>query len=250
MENADKKKIAVMQPYVFPYLGYFQLIGSVDTFVFFDDVNYINKGWVNRNNILLSNQQHLFTIPLSGASQNALISEIKILQERSWKVKFLKTLETAYRKAPFFNVIFSMVSDWIMDGPELIAEFNFQTTKEICEYTGVSTTLVRTSSVYNNRELKGQERVLDICKQEKADVYINPIGGVALYDSTLFAENNMELFFLKTEFTPYQQHSENFVTGLSILDYLMFLSPEEIAKKLKEFTLVTNTNATIVNGKN
>jgi hypothetical protein len=245
MESGAKKKIAVMQPYVFPYLGYFQLIASVDTFVFFDDVNYINKGWVNRNNILLSNQAHLFTIPLSGASQNALISEISILQERSWKVKFLKTLETAYRKAPFFDVIYSMVNDWIIQGPELIAEFNFQTTKEICAYADVNTTLVRSSSVYNNRELKGQERVLDICKQENAGTYINPIGGVALYDHKLFAEHNMELFFLKTTFTPYKQHSENFVPGLSILDYLMFLSPEEIAEKLKEFNLVTNTNATI-----
>lgn len=229
-----------MQPYLFPYLGYFQLIASVDKFVFYDDVNYINKGWVNRNNLLVNNQAHLFTIPLSAVSQNKLILETRVSPEQAWKTKLLKTIETAYRKAPHFDVVFLMISEWIAHPPEFISELNVRSTKEICEYLDITTELENSSSVYNNSELKGQHRILDICLKEKAETYINPIGGMSIYDSSLFAEKNIELLFLKTTFTPYKQYANEFVPGLSIIDYLMFLSPEDIKQKLKEFTFVTN----------
>jgi len=229
-----------MQPYLFPYLGYFQLIGSVEKFVFYDDVNYINKGWVNRNNLLVNKQAYLFTIPLSGVSQNKLISETRISTEAAWMIKLLKTIETAYRKAPHFDIVFLMISKWIAEPPEFISELNFLSTKEICEYLEIPTTLESSSSVYKNNELKGQHRILDICLKENATTYINPIGGMSIYDNSLFVEKNIELFFLKTTFTPYKQYSDEFVQGLSIIDYLMFLSPEDIRQKLKEFTFVTN----------
>jgi hypothetical protein len=240
MENKVQRKIAVMQPYLFPYLGYFQLIASVDKFVFYDDVNYINKGWVNRNNLLVNKQAHLFTIPLSEASQNKLIRETKISPEKAWKIKLLKTIETAYRKAPHFDVVFLMISKWIAEPPEFISDLNVLSTKEICEYLEIPTEIESSSSVYNNSELKGQHRILDICRKENATAYINPIGGMSIYDNSLFREKNIELFFLKTIFTPYKQYGNEFVQGLSIIDYLMFLSPEEIKDKLKEFTFVTN----------
>ena len=83
-------KLAIMQPYFFPYIGYFQLIAAVDKFVIYDDVNYIKRGWINRNNILVNNQSFLFSIPLISASQNSKINEIKISEDVNWKSKLLK----------------------------------------------------------------------------------------------------------------------------------------------------------------
>ncbi|MEO8664089.1 MAG: WbqC family protein, partial [Ignavibacteria bacterium] len=94
-------KLAIMQPYVFPYIGYFQLINAVDKFVLFDDVSFIKKGWINRNRILVNKQEYTFTIPLKKASQNKLIKDIEISEENNWRDKFLKTIEKSYCNASF-----------------------------------------------------------------------------------------------------------------------------------------------------
>lgn len=101
-------KIAVMQPYLFPYIGYFQLLNAVDMFVVFDDVNFIKKGWINRNNILVNRQKYLFTVPLKDASQNKLIKEVQIADD-GWQEKFLKTVAQSYKKAEFFDEAFALI---------------------------------------------------------------------------------------------------------------------------------------------
>lgn len=110
-------KLAIMQPYFLPYIGYFQLINAVDTFVLLDDVNYINKGWINRNQLLLNGKAHLFTLPLQKASQNKLINQLELSNETKWKDKLLKTIETAYKKAPQFHLVFPLISQ-ILQYPE------------------------------------------------------------------------------------------------------------------------------------
>jgi hypothetical protein len=228
-------KVAVMQPYIFPYIGYFQLIACADIFVIYDDVNFINKGWINRNNILLNGAAHRFTIPLEKASQNKLISEINVVA--GWKNKWLKTIETAYLKAPHFPVIFPELEKWLRTEVTAIAAINRITIEAVCTFLGIKTKIVPSSSVYNNKELSGPKRILDICLKEKASMYINPIGGKELYETEPFDAKNIRLRFLRTTFTPYKQGKNEFVPGLSILDYLMFLSPAEIREKLTEFNL-------------
>src|ERR1700743_3529780 len=105
--------IAVMQPYIFPYLGYYQLVNAVDDFIFFDDVNYINKGWINRNRILQNNEDFRFTIPLNKASQNRLINEIEIADFSKWRTDFTRILENNYKKAPQYHFFYPWVKDFL-----------------------------------------------------------------------------------------------------------------------------------------
>lgn len=231
-------KIAIMQPYFMPYIGYFQLINAVDKFVVLDDVNYINKGWINRNNILLNGKPHLFTIPLEGASQNKKIGDIKVSTEHKWKEKLLKQIELNYKKAPFFSAGFSLFEKTIHSGYQKIAELNCNAIKMICEYLGITTTIVSSGSGYNNQHLKGQERILDICRQEQANNYINPIGGTELYDKTLFLSKGIQLNFLKTLPITYKQFNNEFVPWLSMIDVLMFNSAEEVKLMLNVYSLV------------
>jgi hypothetical protein len=174
--------IAIMQPYIFPYIGYFQLINAVDKFVIYDDVNFINKGWINRNNILVSGRAHLFTIPLKDASQNKLIYEVELAVNDPWKKKFLKTIQQSYLKAPNYQQAFLLIEEIVNFQAETISELTLHALQKICAYLKITTEIVPSSSVYNNTALKAQDRILDICKQEKAVHYINPVGGMELYE--------------------------------------------------------------------
>lgn len=232
-------KLAIMQPYFFPYLGYFQLIEEVDKFIIYDDVNYINRGWVNRNYILVNNKSSLINIPLSKASQNKNINEIQIVNDYKWKMKLLRTIEFSYKQAPFFSPIYDLIQTQINDVYANIAIFNTQTIKAICEYLGITTKIVYSSVEYQNGNLRGQERILDICKKEYADNYINPIGGVNLYDKKIFQEQRIRLNFIQPSTIAYPQFSEIFVPSLSIIDVLMFCDSTHIKSSLlKKYELV------------
>lgn len=230
--------LAIMQPYLFPYVGYFQLINAVDKFVIYDDVAFINKGWINRNNILSNGKASLFTLPLVGASQNKLINEIEIENLSASGKKFLKTLEQNYKKAPHYQLVIGVVEKIVQSENTNIADLIYLSLQEICTYLKIDTELVRTSTIYQNQHLKAQERILDICLQEKANHYINPIGGQELYDKTLFAENGIKLNFIQSKRSEYQQFKNEFVPWLSIIDLMMFCSVDEIKQNLTMFELV------------
>jgi hypothetical protein len=230
-------KIAIMQPYLFPYLGYFQLINHVDKFILLDDVNYINKGWINRNNILLNSVAYLFTIPLSGASQNRLINEISLVNEEKWRNKFLKLIQTAYSKSPSYEQAFVLIEKIIQNPTLNLSSFILNSISLLCDFMKIQTQIVATSEIYDNKNLKAEKRILDICLKEKATEYINPIGGIHLYDKAEFQRNGIQLSFLSSEIIPYQQFKSEFVPYLSIIDILMF-QPESVVKsKLTEFSL-------------
>jgi hypothetical protein len=233
-------KVAVMQPYFFPYIGYFQLINAVDTFVIYDDVNYIKKGWINRNNILVNGTKNLFTIPLKEASQNKLIKEICISEFPKWRDKFIKTIEMNYRKSPQFGEVHEIITNSLKYNGNTIAELNLFTIKAIANYLDIKTEFIDSSSKYNNKFLKGPDRILDICLRENAGIYINPIGGAELYGKENFTANNVNLSFIKTGTIDYKQFNNKFVPGLSIIDILMFNSKASIAKMLSQYSLTTN----------
>lgn len=230
--------IGIMQPYIFPYIGYFQLINAVDKFIIYDDVAYINKGWVNRNNILISGKASMFTLPLISASQNRLIREIEVDNLETWSKKFLKTIEQSYKKAPYYQEILKILMQVFQSNPANIATLCTTSLKATCQYLGIKTELVDSSTIYNNQHLKAQERILAICLQEKADHYINPIGGMAIYDKQLFADNKILLNFIKSKPVQYKQFNNEFVPWLSMIDLLMFCPIEAIHAYLKEFELV------------
>jgi len=231
-------RIAVMQPYLFPYIGYFQLVHAVDKFVVFDDVNYINKGWINRNRILVNGAAHLFTIPLIAASQNKLIDEIDVDPADKWRIKFLRTIEMSYSKAPYFKDVFLLVQGIINNPAVNLSQYVCFSIANIASYLGVNTEIVPSSRKYYNQELKAQERIIDICLRENAVEYINPIGGLELYSKEKFDEKGLKLFFIKTREITYPQLGKDFVPWLSIIDVLMFCGAGQTADLLKRYELV------------
>lgn len=231
-------KIAVLQPYFFPYIGYWQLINAVDVFVIFDDVNFINRGWINRNNILIKNKPHLITLPLSGASQNDLINEISLHNDIKHKEKILNTIKLAYAKAPFFTQGFGLVEKIILNEELNLAKYLKFQIEEVARYLNIETEIILSSDLHNDKNLKAQDKIIDICKLQKCMQYINPIGGVDLYNKEKFKENEIVLNFIETKNIKYEQFDHDFIANLSIIDIIMFNSPEKIKEMLQEYELV------------
>jgi WbqC-like protein family len=230
--------IAVMQPYIFPYIGYYQLLNASDKFIIYDDVNYINRGWINRNNILVNHTKYLFTIPLKNASQNKLIYEVELTDGDIWRKKLLRTFEMAYKKAPYFREIYKLIELILGTKNSHIGGLIKDSIKEITNYLDIKTEIITSSAEFGNTQLKGQERILDICKKLKADQYINPIGGSDIYSRSLFQDAGIQLNFLQTTTVKYHQFDEEFYPNLSIIDVLMFNSKSIVSEMLKSYELV------------
>ncbi len=227
-----------MQPYFMPYLGYYKLLNAADKFVIYDDVNFINRGWINRNNILVNGKEHLFTIPLQDASQNKLINEVNLSPDVVWRKKLLKTIAQSYRKAPYYEDVFPLLENIINDPAEDIAAYCGQSLTKTANYLEIKTEIVSSSRQYGNAALKAQERILDICKQEEATHYINPINGQELYDKSFFEEKGVTLSFIMAKSQPYPQFKNEFVPWLSVIDVLMFNSVPEIHDLLQAYDLI------------
>lgn len=222
-----------MQPYFFPYIGYFQLISAVDKFVIYDDVNFIKRGWVNRNRILINKEAKLISLSLIKASQNKLINEIIIKD----KGTILKTIKQNYSKTAYFKDVFPIIEDIVNYSENNLSRYLFYQIKKITEYLQINTTLVPTSTIYEVNKLKGQNRIIEICRKENMDTYINAIGGKELYDLGTFQDNGFNLKFIQMENIEYNQNNNKFIPNLSIIDVLMFNSKEEIARLLKQYSL-------------
>ncbi|CAN7438113.1 WbqC family protein [Pseudoduganella sp. LjRoot289] len=214
-------KLAIMQPYFAPYLGYFQLMAAVDRFVLLDDVNFINRGWINRNRILVGGREHLITIPLRGASQNQRINQIALGEETPWRAKLLKTIEQAYRKAAFYEETMPLVRDMLACPETELAPYLHASLAALHAWLDLSCRIVPSSAIYGDTGLKGAERIRDICVQEQAAIYINPPGGKDLYAPADFSALGIELRFLKPRLDEYGQCGAPFTPGLSIIDVLM-----------------------------
>ncbi len=232
------KTIAIMQPYFLPYIGYFQLLAAVDKFVVLDDVNFINRGWVNRNRLLLNGVAHTFTVPLCGASQNKLICDIELVSELNWRDKLTRTIRQAYGQAPCYARVSALIGCLVNYPSVRLDEFLLNSIRQIVNCLSLDVEIVSTSRIYKNAHLKGQERILDICRQERADVYINPIGGESLYDRASFLEQGIKIHFLRSRPVSYPQGKDEHIPWLSILDVLMFNEPSAVRQLLAEMDLV------------
>lgn len=228
-------KLAIMQPYFLPYIGYFQLINAVETFVVYDDVNYIKGGWINRNNILIDREKKLFTIHLKNASPNLFINEIEIIDDFR---KFIKTIQLSYKKAPHFQEVYLLLENIISYRNKNLSEFIVNSLKVILKYLDIETNVVISSQLDKNNLLKGKDKIIDICKLLDADTYINPIGGQGLYNKDEFSSNKIKLMFLESQSIIYQQLNNVFIPALSIIDVLMFNSVRETNEILTKFKLI------------
>lgn len=223
-------KLAVMQPYFLPYIGYFQLMASVDSFVALDDVNYINRGWINRNQIATPNGLQWLTIPLVGASQNRLINELDIAPDTGWKKTMVKSVQMAYARAeqaprtvPWFESVVAAATG-------NLSSFLAFTLTEVRRELGIAATIIPTSSIYPKDGLRGQDRILDICRRAGATTYVNASGGRELYDAPSFAAHNIELQFMQTHVDAELRHGGAEGTSPSILDLMMHNSTDVLRR--------------------
>ena len=228
--------IAIMQPYFLPYIGYMQLMNAVDTFVVYDDVAFINRGWVNRNRMLVNGQEYMFTVPLKDASQNKRICDITLADDPKWRSKLLRTIEQSYRKAPYYGTVYPLIEKIINFTADTITQLILNSLVELNQFLNIQTKLIPSSTIYQNGHLKAQERILDICQQEQATHYINPVGGMELYDKDVFAKANIKLNFMQSRRIEYPQFNRSeFMPWLSILDILFFNDLHTVKAMLEEF---------------
>lgn len=230
-----------MQPYIFPYMGYFQLIASSDTFVYYDDVSFIKQGWINRNRILVNGEEHLFSIPLENISSSEEIRDTHVSGNEygRWSRKFVKTLRFAYAGASCHDKVYPMLKRFFEKEYANIAVMAQASVELVLDHAGVEANTVRSSEAYDNQHLAGQDRVLDICKQEGADRYINPPGGAELYDPSVFAQEGLQLRFLEPDLPAYPQaNADEHVPGLSIIDVMMHCDAARIGDVMKRGALV------------
>lgn len=231
-------RIAIMQPYFLPYFGYFQLINAVDRFVILDDVNYIKQGWVNRNRIPASRQNpdrdfQWLTVPVKNASQNRLIHDMEITDEDRWKRSMWYAIQNFYGRAQYFPAIRTQIDRWLTNASGNLSTFLTMTICEVARLCGISTQLIPTSSIYPKRGLRGTERILDICRQEKAHTYINLPGGRGLYSEDEFRSAGIELSFLEPSWPALAQRSGHGNHVFSILDQLMLNPPETMQEMMR-----------------
>lgn len=227
--------IAIMQPYFFPYLGYFALLKKADCFVIADDLNYIKGGYINRNYILGGSENTRITLQLKQASQNKLINEI---ERGDNSMALLHTIEHTYKKAPYFAAVFPMLKKVLSDEEQNLAKFLGNSLEMIRSYLGLSCQIVYSSDIEKDLALKFDKRIIDICQRLGYDHYINASGGKVLYDKEVFASKGIRLNFIDCKLNEYKQFGDEFRASLSIIDVLMFNSIDEINSQLDQCVLV------------
>lgn len=232
-------KVAIMQPYFMPYIGYWQLMNAVDRFVILDDVNYIVRGYINRNSILLNQKPYRFTIPIEKASQNKLISETRLKFTDDKRQDLLLTIHNAYKSASFYKEVMPLLENIINYYEADLTGFLWHSLEKTMEYLGINTDVLLSSRLDKDQDLKGEYRIIEICRKLNADTYINPCGGRKLYNHDNFAQEGIQLFFLDTEKDVifYDQGQKDFVDNLSIIDIMMFNDKETIQKFLGQYKL-------------
>ena len=225
-------KLAIMQPYFFPYIGYFQLVNAVDKFVFYDDVNYIKNGWINRNRLFLSGAVRYITVPLSAASSFEKINRTRVRGENGWSVQMLAAIHQSYAKAPHYRAVSDLIEEVLNSHDGYISTLAKNSIITVANYLEMENNFCGSSTIYENQELRSVDRVMDICKKENASEYWNLPGGKDLYNRETFKNEDVELRFVDVAIMPYQQTSLDFQSGLSIIDVLMFNNRESIRKML------------------
>lgn len=225
--------LAVMQPYIFSYIGYYQLVYSADIFISYDDVSFIKQGYINRNNILANGNPLRFTLPVIGASSNALIENL----EYSNSKKILRTIAQAYTKAPYFDDVFPIIELVFNQENRGVAHINSLSIQVVFEYLNIDKKILMASQIEYDRTKERADRLIELSKVHCCEQYVNSPGGRELYQKEYFQEKGIKLNFIETQIQPYTQNSDEFVPYLSMIDILMNCSKEDIIKMLNQYKL-------------
>jgi hypothetical protein len=214
-------KVAIMQPYFFPYIGYFQLIGSVDVFIVYDNIKYTKKGWINRNRMLQSDKDVMFSLPLKSDSDFLDVRDRELAADFNCD-KLLGQINGAYRRAPYFAQTFPLIEQVVRHEERNLFKFLHHSIVMICEHLGIATEIRVSSGIAIDHDLKNQDKVLALCDEVGANTYVNAIGGMELYSKDEFWARGIELKFIKSKPFEYAQLGNEFVPWLSIIDVMMF----------------------------
>lgn len=231
-------RVAIMQPYFLPYIGYWQLMGAVDTFVIYDRIKYTKKGWVNRNRMLLNGTDAMFSLQLAQGSDSLMVCERELAPSFN-RHKLLAQFEGAYRKAPQFGALHPWLTGLVLDPAINLFDYLWHSIVNVRNRLGLTTKLLVSSAVPHDESLKAQDKVLAICEALGTSSYINAIGGIELYEPEAFAARGIELQFHRVLPFEYTQFDSAFVPWLSILDVLMFNTPDAVSNAVRNhFELV------------
>ncbi len=231
--------LAIMQPYLFPYIGYWQLIANSDEFVFFDIVQYDKRSWMNRNRILHPDKTKEFQYvlaPIVKHEKGALIKDVILSNNKKWKNKILGEL-TVYKelKAPYYDDTIELIKSIFTKEYETFLSLSIESIKMICSYLDIELKYKIASDLnFDRTEIESPgDWALAISKVQKATSYLNPYGGYKIFDEDKYKSNGISLRFIKSNLTPYKQSwRENFTSGLSIIDVMMFNSKDKIKELL------------------
>jgi hypothetical protein len=230
--------VAIMQPYFFPYLGYFQLVQAADHFVLYDDVMFIKKGWINRNRILMQGNDFMFTIPLEKQSQNKTIRESTVAWNADFPAKFLVQLRSAYKKAPHVDAVMALIEGVLAEKPISLADLAGNSIQATWTYLGLEKEFYFSSSLAVSADYGRAERLMEITKSFGESVYINAANGKSLYDKPSFAQVGVDLQFIQSELPVYPQGTHpDFLPGLSMIDVLMWNDRVQVREMLTHYTL-------------
>ena len=228
--------IAGNQPYFIPYLGFWQLVNAADLFLIGDDYNFIKRGWIQRNRILVNGQPHFLGLEVKHITSFRKINETEFVDFDVGQK--LNTIYRAYRKAPQFDAGYNLVKA-ILDNPERnVAEFLFQSIKDVCRFLGINTKFIRSSEIPGNDSYKREYRIYDFCQRLGGDTYINAVGGQDLYHFDDFEKHGVTLKFIHPNLRPYKQFGNEFVPGLSILDVIMFNPLDTVKDMLDDCSFI------------
>lgn len=228
-------KLGIMQPYFFPYIGYFSLIKHTDMWVVFDTPQFIRHGWIERNRVLNFNNGWIYIkVPLIKHSRGTAIKDIKIRSEVNWKDKIRAQLLPYKNKAPYYNIVIELINEVFQCQSDSIVELNVEGLKIICKYLKIAFDYI----VFSKSDIKltninePDDWALEISKKLGATEYYNSPSGIDFFNASKFQENNINIYFLKNKLIEYNQEKKPFEPGLSIIDVLMFNSLEEIDSML------------------
>lgn len=235
--------VSILQPYFFPYIGYFQLIAHCNVCVLFDDVQYIKNGWINRNRILSHGKAAWLTLPVLYGPHQLSIRRRRYQLDAASVRRCMRHIRAAYERAPHFDEVYPLLCEILQFPDPDVAAFNVHLIRRTTERLGITTRFVLASELDKNPELAGQELVIDICRQVHATRYINPISGIPLYRGSRFARDGIELGFLRSAVPTYPQFSQETVPALSIIDVLMFNSLQQIRELLRHYRIETGSDA-------
>jgi len=229
-------KTAIMQPYFFAYIGYFQLIRAVDLFILYDNVKYTKKGWVNRNRMLQNGRDVMFSLPLKNDSDALDVRDRELAADFA-PDKMLRQISGAYRRAPYFVQTFPLIERVVRHEERKLFRFLHHAIVRTCEHLRIATPIRVSSDIAIDHTLRNQDKVLALCDAVGAGTYVNAMGGTELYSGDAFRERGIELKFIRSKPLAYAQFGNEFVPWLSIIDVMMFNPMAEIAKILDEYTL-------------